>query len=158
MLCLKFVLPGLKSALYGVYGLFGPHLSPQTSNLPSHPQTPPLRPPSCPPRLQISHLKPQSDPPRPQISPFRKEEWKDEQKSPCALQDFVFFGVAALVAFTPIHNHVKQGIGYRWQHSFTLSHHIILDSLTQLDVDLVWVCNSYTLFIWNNHYFSNGLI
>ena len=32
------------------------------------------------------------------------------------LQDFVPFGAAALLPLTPIHNHLKQGNGYRWPH------------------------------------------
>ena len=38
---------------------------------------------------------------------------QDEQNSPCVLQDIVPFGAAALLPFTPIHNHSKQGNGYR---------------------------------------------
>ena len=40
----------------------------------------------------------------------------DKRKSPCALQDFVPFGAAALLPLTEIHNHAKQGNGYRWPH------------------------------------------
>ena len=45
------------------------------------------------------------------------ERWMDgqmdERKSPCVLQDFVPFGAAALLPLTQIHNHAKQGKGYR---------------------------------------------
>ena len=37
----------------------------------------------------------------------------DERKSLCVLQDFVPFGAAALLPFTQIYNHAKQGKGYR---------------------------------------------
>ena len=37
----------------------------------------------------------------------------DERKSPYVLQDFVPFGAAALLPLTQIHNHSKQGNGYR---------------------------------------------
>ena len=40
----------------------------------------------------------------------------DERKSPCVLQDFVPFGAAALLPLTQIHNHAKQGNGYRRPH------------------------------------------
>ena len=43
----------------------------------------------------------------------RTDGWMDEQKSPCVLQDFVPFGAAALLPLTLIHNHAKQGNGYR---------------------------------------------
>ena len=42
----------------------------------------------------------------------RMNKRTDEQKSPCALQDFVAFGVAALLPLTPSSNHAKQGNGY----------------------------------------------
>ena len=38
------------------------------------------------------------------------------QKSPCVLQDIVSFGAAALLTITYIHQHTKQGNGYRWPH------------------------------------------
>ena len=37
----------------------------------------------------------------------------DEQKSLCVQQDFVPFGAAALLHLIQIHNHAKQGNGYR---------------------------------------------
>ena len=40
----------------------------------------------------------------------RMDGWAD---FPCVLQDFVPFGAAALLPFTPIHNLSKQGNGYR---------------------------------------------
>ena len=43
----------------------------------------------------------------------RTDREMDRQKSPCVLQDFVPFGAAALLPLTPIHNHLKQGNGYR---------------------------------------------
>ena len=42
----------------------------------------------------------------------RMDGWTDGQKSPYVLQDFVPFGPAALLPLTPVHNHIKQGIGY----------------------------------------------
>ena len=36
-----------------------------------------------------------------------------QTKVPCVLQDIVPFGAAALLPLTPIHNHSKQGNGYR---------------------------------------------
>ena len=38
---------------------------------------------------------------------------QEKQNSPCVLQDIVPFGAAALLPLTPIHNHSKQGNGYR---------------------------------------------
>ena len=58
---------------------------------------------------------------RPKRADFRPERaWRgqterqtDERtKVPCVLQDFVTFGAAAL-PLIPIHNHAKQGNGYR---------------------------------------------
>ena len=43
----------------------------------------------------------------------RTNERTHERKSPCVLQDFVPFGAAALLPLTQIHNHAKQGNGYR---------------------------------------------
>ena len=43
----------------------------------------------------------------------RTDRQTNERKSPCVLQDFVPFGAAALLPLTPIHNHAKQGNGYR---------------------------------------------
>ena len=37
----------------------------------------------------------------------------EQTKVPCVLQDFVPFGAPALPPLTPIHNHAKQGNGYR---------------------------------------------
>ena len=44
---------------------------------------------------------------------WRMDRWTHERKSPCVLQDFVPFGAAALLPLIPIHNHAKQGNGYR---------------------------------------------
>ena len=40
----------------------------------------------------------------------------NKQKSPCVLQDFIPFSAASLLPLIPIHNHAKQGNGYRWPH------------------------------------------
>ena len=45
--------------------------------------------------------------------PIGKDGWMNERKSPCVLQDFIPFGAAALLPLSPIHNHAKQGNGYR---------------------------------------------
>ena len=52
------------------------------------------------------------------------EVWMDKQISPCVQQDFVPFEAAALLYLTPIHNHAKQGKGYRLPHA-----HIALGNL-----------------------------
>ena len=56
-------------------------------------------------------------PERADLMPKRVNERTDrrtgEQKSPCVLQDFFPFGAAALLPLFPIHNHAKQGSGYR---------------------------------------------
>ena len=38
---------------------------------------------------------------------------RTNESSPCVLQDFVPFGAAALLPLSQIHNHAKQGNGYR---------------------------------------------
>ena len=65
---------------------------------------------------------------RPRISGLRgpggdgwTNEWMDrqttnQQKSPFVLQDFIPFSAASLLPLIPIHNHAKQGNGYRWPH------------------------------------------
>ena len=62
-------------------------------------------------RLQISTFWRQISLIRPQIH-SQRHQWK----SPCVLQDFVFFGADALLSFFQIYNHLKQGNGYRWPH------------------------------------------
>ena len=42
----------------------------------------------------------------------RTDEWTNEGKSPCVLQDIVPFGAVALLPLTPILNQAKQGDGY----------------------------------------------
>ena len=76
-------------------------------------------------RLERADFRPERVDFRPERADFRPErawgertdgwtdERNDERKSPCVLQDFVPFGAAALLPLTPIHNHSKQGNGYR---------------------------------------------
>ena len=73
-------------------------------------------------RFERADLGPERADFRPERADFRPERaWgggrmdgrTDEQKSPCVLQDFVPFGAAALLPLTTIHNHAKQGNGYR---------------------------------------------
>ena len=47
---------------------------------------------------------------------------------PYVWQDFVPFGAATLLPLIPIHNHVKQGNGYRWPHVALAQHGVHLDS------------------------------
>ena len=68
-----------------------------------------LRPYICLHRPSISPLRPKISPLRPQIN---SHSLQDEQKSPCAQQEFVPIGVAALLPLTQSHNHAKQGIGF----------------------------------------------
>ena len=60
-------------------------------------------------------LRPESADFRPETAwgEERKDGRMDKLKSPCVLQDFVPFGAAALLPLTAIHNHSKQGNGYR---------------------------------------------
>ena len=78
------------------------------------------RPDLRPERPDLGSERPDLRSERPDLRPDRPDggdEWMDggtdEPKSPCVLQDFVPFGAAALLPLTPIHNHSKQGNGYR---------------------------------------------
>ena len=107
-----------------------PGLRPQNLDLrPDKPNLRPERPDLRPVRLDLKperlNLKPQRPglrSQRPDLRPEglgeggtnkRTDGRTDERKSPCVLQDFVPFGAAALLPLTPIHNHAKQGNGYR---------------------------------------------
>ena len=105
LLALKSVLSGLKSALHS-HSHLRPKLALKASNQPQIS----LKLTS---KLTISGL----------IStllkirlPIGKDGRMDERKSPCVLQDFIFFGAAAQLPLSPIHNHAKQGNWYRWAH------------------------------------------
>ena len=105
---MKSALSGLKTALLGLI-----------SDLQG------LKPALTDSRLERADFRPIRVDSRSEMADFRPErawgewkdgwtdQWNDEQKSPCVLQDFVPFGAAALLPPTPIYNHSKQGNGYR---------------------------------------------
>ena len=105
------------------------NLPSQASNQPSlTPLISPLRPQVGPLRPQISPLGPLISHPRPKVSYFWPQiglirpqihPGTQERKSFFVPQDIVPFMAAALLPLTPIHNHGKQGNGYRWPHIAT---------------------------------------
>ena len=101
-----------------------PNLRPERPGLrPEKPYLMPKRPGLRPNRLDLRPERPDWRSQRPDLGPEgpngggrtneRMNARTDEQKSPCVLQDFVPFGAAALLPLTQIHNHAKQGNGYR---------------------------------------------